>query len=95
MAQNPSTYYPTIYNSDYVVPENKTNDSKFILSCIPDVMSYRIKRAKDVPNLFEGLKYYEMKVNKTDYNLDDGHFNIQGHRKYAAFLHRIMKSKTN
>lgn len=70
------------------------NNSKFILSCIPDVMSFKIKRAKDVPNLFEGLKYYEMKISKSDYNLDDGHFNEQGHRKYAAFLHRIMKSKT-
>jgi len=71
----------------------KVNGSKFILSCIPDVMSYRIKRAKDVPNLFENLNYYEMNVTKSDYNLNDGHFNEIGHRKYAAFLHRIMQSK--
>lgn len=43
MAQNPSTYYPTIYNSDYVVPENKTNDSKFD----PSV------------NIFEYIYFYE------------------------------------
>lgn len=70
-----------------------TNNSKFILSSIPDVMSSKIKVAKDVPFLFQGLKYYEMKVTKSDYNLDDGHFNEQGHRKYAAFLDRIIKSK--
>ncbi|NBX81111.1 MAG: SGNH/GDSL hydrolase family protein [Flavobacteriales bacterium] len=72
----------------------KRHNSKFILSCIPDIMSYKIKRAKDIPNLFEGLKYYEMNVSELDYDISDGHFNVQGHRRYAAFLDRLIKSKT-
>jgi lysophospholipase L1-like esterase len=69
------------------------NGSKFILSSIPELYYSTSKFAKNVPNLFTGLKHYEMKVEKSDYNLDDGHFNVQGHRKYAAFLDRIIKSK--
>lgn len=72
----------------------ESNKAKFILSSIPEVMSFKIKSAKDVPYLFDGFQYFEMKVTDSDYNLDDGHFNVQGHRRYGLFLHRIIKSKT-
>lgn len=71
------------------------NNVKFILSSIPEIVSSDFKKARDIPDLFKGIEYNEMKVSELDYNLEDGHFNIQGHRKYAAYLHRIMKSKMN
>lgn len=62
------------------------NGAKFILSSIPEVHRFSKKTAKDFSGLFEGLEYVEMEVEKSDYNLGDGHFNDKGHKNYAEFI---------
>ncbi len=64
----------------------ENNGAEFILSSLPEVYTYTFNTQKDFPNLFEGLEYVEMEVSKSDYKLEDGHFNNEGHKKYAAFL---------
>lgn len=66
--------------------------SKFILSSIPDYCIDTLKTAKDFPDLFGGLEYSEMKVERSDYESKSGiHFNEQGHRKYAEFLDSLIR----
>lgn len=62
------------------------NNARFILSCIPEVYRFTFRTKKDFPDLFTGINYIEMDVNKSDYNLDDGHFNERGHKRYCDFL---------
>ncbi len=64
----------------------ETNDARFILSIIPEVYAQTFVTKKDYPNLFTGLDFIEIMVSKKDYNLDDGHFNNRGHKRYAEFL---------
>jgi lysophospholipase L1-like esterase len=66
------------------------NGSRFILSSIPEVYTFTFNTKKDFPDLFEGLDFVEMPVTRNDYKLDDGHFNDDGHKKYAAFLDSII-----
>lgn len=70
-----------------------SNGSKFILSSIPEAYRFSTKTTSDFPELFGGLDYYEMKVDKSDYKLDDGHFNDQGHHKYAQFLDSLITNE--
>ncbi len=69
----------------------KNNGAEFILSSIPEVYNYTCHTKKDFPDLFEGLDYVEMQISKSDYKLDDGHFNDQGHKRYANFLIQQME----
>jgi hypothetical protein len=64
--------------------------SIFILSSIPELSEKSIKTVKNFPNLFEGIMYHEMPVNKSYYKLSDGHFNDLGHRKYADYLDSLI-----
>ncbi len=69
------------------------NGATFILSSIPEVYTYTFNTKKDFPDLFEGLDYVEMNVNKSDYKLDDGHFNDAGHKRYADFLIQQIEAR--
>lgn len=69
------------------------HDARFILASIPVVDHSQKKTATDFPGVFGGLSYSEMKVDRTMYNLNNGHFNDKGHRIYAAFLDSLIQSK--
>ena len=69
------------------------NGAKFILSSIPEVYKHLFNTKKEFPDLFEGLEYVEMNVSKSDYKLDDGHFNNFGHRRYAEFLIKQIEAE--
>ena len=68
------------------------NGSRFILSSIPSVFRFKFNTKNDFPDLFDGLDYVEMPVTRDDYKLDDGHFNNQGHKRYAEFLIQQMET---
>lgn len=85
--------YPTPYSNQELLEIKEISEcynSKFILSSIPEVYFSTKKTTNDFSELFGGIKYIEMEVNKSDYNLFDGHFNDKGHKKYAEFLEKLI-----
>ncbi len=69
------------------------NNSRYILSSIPEIYKWTEKRTQDFPGLFGDLNYVEMKVEKSDYVLSNAHFNDKGHAKYATFLDSVIKAR--
>ncbi|MBK8659434.1 MAG: hypothetical protein IPN22_11345 [Bacteroidetes bacterium] len=50
------------------------------------------KNANNVPHQFDSLEYFPSPVKEQDYDMDNGHFNDNGHAIYARFLHKIIDS---
>jgi len=95
-------YYENIEKSRYDQPYSnqrlkkikeiaQQNGAQFLLLSLPEVYHNKFREAEDVPDLFGGLSYKEMDVTKSMYDLEDGHFNDKGHRKYAAFLDSLIR----
>lgn len=70
----------------------KQHDSRFILVTINDIQNPAVSSTDKFPYLFENIKFYQSPVNADGYNTEDGHYNNEGHRIYAAFLDSLMGS---
>ncbi len=66
------------------------NNCKFYLVVIPDILSKKNSNPALVSGLFENMPYNISPVPKGDY-CTDGHFNDEGHRKYAEFLEKLIE----
>jgi hypothetical protein len=85
--------YPYPYCNDELSEIKKiaeANGAKFILSSIPEVYRFVHQTKKDFPDVFDTIPYHEMTVSKSDYVLSNGHFNDDGHKKYAAFIDSLL-----
>lgn len=91
--QNNINKYKTPYSNVELKEIEKIaveNQSKFVLSSIPEIYIFSEKKAKDFSDLFTDIDFIEMKTNKLHYNLRNAHFNERGHEKYAEFLDSII-----
>lgn len=84
-------------NEELIQIENlcKQNNSKFLLVSINDIHYPKRGSPDKVPGLFEGIKYYPSPVDEAGYDSGDGHYNNEGHRVYADFLHKLMQAEDN
>lgn len=95
-------YYTKIAKRKYSMPYSNQElngikkraeqyNARFVLSVIPWIDRFANKRTRDFPDLFEGLDYIEMQADESDYNMRDGHYNNQGHSRYAHFLKEFIE----
>ncbi|MCB9204178.1 MAG: SGNH/GDSL hydrolase family protein [Flavobacteriales bacterium] len=59
---------------------------------IPELAGETLRYYDDRPHFFYGLDVYKPLLTIKDYNIDDGHFNDEGHEAYSDYLQNIIDS---
>lgn len=67
------------------------NNTEFILAVIPDSQDFDEFSPENFPEQFDGFNYfYSSDFEMADYDYRGGHFNDQGHVKYADYLEGVL-----
>jgi hypothetical protein len=70
----------------------EAHNARLILMIIPELKDGQLTHPKDYFNLFTDQEFfYPDQLTTEDYSPGDGHFNTDGHQKYAKILDRIIK----
>ena len=94
---NPPIYPETPFSNQQLAAMQQlcqTRNVPFILSVIPAQEGRRLKGATTVNNLFKGMEYAQPQVALEHYNVNDGHFNEEGHLFYANYLEKLIIAAT-
>lgn len=75
---------------DNIISICKKNNVDFKLVVIPDYLYGKIN-VEDFPYLFENIDYNKSSIPEKYYNMNDGHFNDEGHKEFADFLDSLIK----
>ncbi|MCB9185941.1 MAG: hypothetical protein H6601_04265 [Flavobacteriales bacterium] len=90
-------YLPTTYESrgelQKLIDGCAEKRVPLIISIIPQVEGKKLIGSEKTPAVFEGMDFHEPEMNLDQYNIDDGHFNNDGHLAYANYLQELIDKK--
>lgn len=72
---------------------SKVNNATHFLISIADVASDKFGKPSQFPHMFEGLKYCSSPVNSNGYNLQNFHYNNEGHKQHADYIEQLIKEQ--
>lgn len=73
-----------------ILEVSKLNNAKCLVFTIPKRTATGLKKAKDFPELLNGIAFHECQFSPTDYADAGGHLNDAGHKKFAAYLDSLL-----
>lgn len=73
-----------------ILEVSKLNNAKCLVFTIPKRTATGLKKAKDFPELLNGIAFHEYQFVTDDYADAGGHLNDAGHKKFAAYLDSLL-----
>ncbi len=86
-------YSQTPYCNEYlhqIDSLSTANNCKHFLISINDMEPNKYGKPSQLPNMFQGLKYYNSPVERPGYNPKDYHYNNEGNKQHADFIEKLI-----